>query len=220
MSQPIAPIRSTTQVFTEIEDVDRDIVLFCDGSCALIIATSAVNFGLLSEKEQDAIIYAYAGFLNSLSFPIQLLIQTRHKDISAYLSLLEEQEQKQKSPKLAESIHKYRSFVATTVKERDVLDKKFYIIVPFSAIELGLSARSLLGGKKQGLPYQKPYIFERALTALTPRRDHILRLLARVGLQAHQLTSDQIVRLFFSVYNPEDPAPEIEKPEKLPRQET
>ena len=85
MADTISPIRSSTQLFTEIADVDRDLVLFSDGSVALVIATTAVNFGLLSEKEQDAIIYAYAGLFNSLSFPIQLIIQTIHKDISAYL---------------------------------------------------------------------------------------------------------------------------------------
>ena len=87
MANTVSPIRSSTQLFTEIADVDRDLVLFADGSVALVIATTAVNFGLLSEQEQDAIIYSYAGLLNSLSFPIQLIIQTIHKDISAYLGL-------------------------------------------------------------------------------------------------------------------------------------
>ena len=152
MTEPIVPIRSSTQKFVEIEDIDHDIVLFVDGSCALVLATAAFNFGLLSEKEQEALIYAYAGLINSLSFPIELLIRSQHKDVTAYLRLLEEQEQKQKSPKLAHSIHDYRLFVATTVKEKDVLDKKFYLIVPFSSLELGASTKVLFGSKKAGLP--------------------------------------------------------------------
>jgi hypothetical protein len=201
MPQKIVPIRSSTQVFTEIETIDQNIVMFADGSCVLVITASAVNFGLLSDKEQDVLITAYAGLLNSLSFPIELLIRTQHKDVTAYLRLLEDQERKQKQPRLAKSIHDYRLFVASTVKEKDVLDKNFYIIIPFSSLELGISTSLLLPYKKKGLPYPKQYIFERALTVLNPKRDHLIRLLARVGLAAHQLSSEQLVKLFFASYN-------------------
>lgn len=206
--QPIIPIRSTTQAFTEIEDVNHDIVLFVDGSCALVVTTTAVNFGLLSEKEQEAIIYAYAGLLNSLSFPVQILVRSQHKDISSYLKLLEEQERRQKNPKLVKSISDYRAFVAATVKEKEVLDKKFYIVIPFSSLELGVSTKVLFGSKTRGLPYEKAYIYDKALTVLTPKRDHIMRLLNRLGLRGRQLTSEQLVRLFFSIYNPGTPQPE------------
>jgi hypothetical protein len=210
MAQNIVPIKSTTQLFTEIETIDHDMVIYADGSCSLAISTTAVNFGLLSEKEQDAIISAYAGLLNSLSFPIQILIRTQHKDVTAYLRLLEDQERRQKNPKLAKSIHDYRLFVAATVKEKDVLDKKFFIVIPFSSLELGVSTATLLGSKKKGLPYPKSYIIERAQIVLNPKRDHILRLLNRVGLQAYQLTNAHLVRLFFAIYNAGVPTPDDE----------
>lgn len=196
-------------MFTEIVAVEHDLVLFRDGSVALVIATTAVNFGLLSEKEQDAIIYSYAGLLNSLSFPIQILIQTKHKDISAYLKLLEDQEGRQTNPKLTRNIHSYRLFVASMVKEKDVLDKKFYIVIPFSSIELGVSSSILFSPKKSGLPYEKDYIFEKAQLVLGPKREHIVRLLARVGLKSTQLTSQALVNLFFSMYNPGSPTPDV-----------
>lgn len=211
MKNPVVPIRSSTQEFTEIVDIDRDLILFRDGSVTLIIATTAVNFGLLSEKEQEAIIYAYAGLLNSLSFPIQILIQTKHKDISAYLKLLEEQEGRQKNPKLTKSIHGYRLFVASMVKEKDVLDKKFYIVLPFSSLELGISSTILFRPKQGGLPFDKSYILDKAQMVLHPKRDHIVRLLARVGLHATQLSTDSLVKLFFSMYNPGSPSPDINK---------
>lgn len=208
MKEPIIPIKSTTQVFTEIEAIDHDLIMFADGSCCAVISATAVNFGLLSEKEQDLIIHSYAGLLNSLSFPIQILIKTQHKDVTSYLKLLEDQERKQKNPKLAKNMHDYRLFVAATVKEKDVLDKKFYLIIPFSRLELGTSTTVLFSTKKGGLPYAKAYVFERALTVLSPKRDHMIRLLTRVGLQAKQLTSGQLVRLFFSSYNPGIPQPD------------
>jgi hypothetical protein len=215
MPDTIVPIRSSTQLFTEIETIDHDIIMYTDGSCSMVVSATAVNFGLLSEKEQDAIIYSYAGLLNSLSFPIEILIRTQHKDVTAYLRTLEDREKIQKNPKLAAAMHTYRLFVAATVKEKDVLDKKFYIIVPFSYLELGVSANVLFGGsKKRGLPYPRPYIFERALNVLTPKGDQIIRLLNRIGLQAKQLTNGQLIRLFYEIYNQGAPTLNPENIEK------
>ncbi len=211
MTKRVIPIRSSTQTFTEIEDIDHDMVMFRDGSCAIVVATTAVNFGLLSEREQEVMIRSYAGLLNSLSFPIQIIVRSQHKDITHYLKLLETQEQQQKSPKLAKSIHDYRIFIASTVKEKDVLDKKFYIVIPFSSLELGVSTSVLFGSKKRGLPYPKEHVFERALTVLTPKADHILRLLGRLGLRGRQLDNDQLVRYFFLAYNPDSPDLEVER---------
>jgi hypothetical protein len=211
MPKSIIPIRSSTQEFTEIEDINHDIIMFRDGSCALIVTTTAVNFGLLSEKEQEAMIYAYAGFLNSLSFPIQILVRSQHKDITHYLGLLEEQERQQKNPRLAKSIHDYRIFVAETVKEKEVLDKKFYLTIPFSSLELGAAPSVLFGSKKRGLPYPKEFIYERALIVLTPKADHVLRLLGRLGLRGKQLTNEQLVRYFFLAYNPDSPSVDVER---------
>jgi hypothetical protein len=212
MTQQIIPIRSSTQKFTEITDIDNDIIMFSDGSCAMVITTTAVNFGLLSDKEQEAIIYAYAGLLNSLSFPVQILIRTQHKDIGSYLELLKAQEKKELNPKLKSSISSYRAFVEKTVKEKDVLDKKFYFIIPFSYIELGVSSQLLFGSKRGQLPFPKEHIYERALTVLTPKKDHIIRLLTRLGLRSSQLTNEQLTRLFFTVYNHGSPIPQTIEP--------
>src|SRR5260221_12449238 len=101
-------------------------------------------------------------------------------------------------------------FVAATVKEKDVLDKKFFFIIPFSALELGIPTSLLFGSKKRGLPYEKSYIFDRAITVLSPKRDHIVRLLGRIGLQATQLTNEQLIKLFFQTYNPGVTVPDLE----------
>lgn len=215
MKKNIVPIRSSTQKFIEIEDIDKNIVMFSDGSCVVVLSIKSVNFELLSEREQEALIYAYAGFLNSLSFPIQILVRTQRKDISSYLHQLEEQEKNQKNPKLQASIRSYRIFVSRMVRERNVLDKKFYIIIPLSSVELGKSPSLIFGTKQRGLPYPKDYIFEKALNILTPKSDQIIRLAGRMGLKARQLTTDQLIELFFSIYNPETPLPEKSKIEEL-----
>lgn len=203
-AQKISPIRSSTQDFIEIEDIRDDLVLNTDGSVALVIETSAVNFGLLSEDEQDAIVYAYASFLNSLSFPIQILIMSRKMNISSYLDLLTREKEKQQAPKLKVQISKYYDFIVSLVKENRVLEKKFYIVIPFSPLELGVKSAFPLfpGNKKRQLPFPKEYILERAKTALFPKRDHILRQMTRTGIRGQQLTTQQLIELFYSLYNP------------------
>jgi len=204
MTQPTsAPIRATTQEFLEIEDIVEDIVILSSGSAVLIIETSAVNFGLLSEDEQDALIYAYASFLNSLSFPLQIVILSKRMDISSYIEFLVAEEGKSPNMVMKDRIKTYREFILSTIKENKVLEKKFYLVIPFSVLEMGIkdTTRSLTGKKKR-LPFAKDYIVSRAKTSLFPKRDHILRQLSRIGLKGRQLTTQELVELFYNLYNP------------------
>ncbi len=191
MDMTRAAIRGSTQEHLEIADIVDDLVVMKDGSVALVIAVSAVNFGLLSEKEQEAIIFAYAGMINSLNFSIQIVIRSQQKDISHYLSLLEQEENKQTNPLLKAQIGSYRAFIAQTVKENNVLDKKFYVVVPFSSLELGV------GTKKPPIAT----ILERAKVALMPKRDHLMRQMGRLGLRAKQLTTAELIEVYYEIYN-------------------
>ncbi len=198
------PIRATTQEHLDIEDIRDDLVILKDGSCCLILETTAINFGLLSEPEQDATIYAYAGFLNSLSFPVQIVIRSQRKDISSYLQLLKRAEEKQEESLLKEQIQKYRVFVERIVKENQVLDKNFYIIIPFSSLELGVSSSlSQSFTRKKKLPFPIDYILEKAKITLYPKRDHLISQFGRLGLKARQLKTQEMLDLFYQIYNPE-----------------
>lgn len=203
---PIAPIRATTQDHLDIEDIRDDLVLLKDGSAAMVLQTFSVNFGLLSEEEQDATIYAYASLLNSLSFPIQILVRSQKKDITNYLQLLQKQEFKQVNPLLRAQIGSYKKFVEKTVKEGNVLDKKFYIIIPFSYLELGVRAAAKKGFLQSTHPsyqFPKEQVVKKALTALKPKRDHVIRQFARLGLKVHPLKTEDLVKLLYSMYNPD-----------------
>lgn len=198
------PIRASTQEHLDIEDIQDDLVILKDGGTCLVLSTTAINFGLLSEKEQDATIYAYAALLNSLTFPIQIVIRSTRKDVSSYLKLLEAQEKRQTEKLIVEQIRKYRAFVEETVKQNEVLDKEFYLVIPMTALELGATKAVVSALKRgRGLPFPKDYIIQRAKTNLYPKRDHLIRQLNRLGLKSHQLTSQELIELFFSVYNPE-----------------
>ena len=196
-------IHTRTQDHLDINDIANDIIILKDGSAALVLQVSAVNFGLLSEKEQDATIYAYAQLLNSLTFSIQIVIISKRKDISVYLDKLDAYLAQITTPKLKDELSKYRDFVKAIVNQGNVLDKKFYIVIPFSSMELGLgSSLKSLGKPNAKTTLPKEYIVDRAATNLAPKRDHLFRLLARIGLKGHQLTSSELLQLFFDIYNP------------------
>ena len=197
------PIRASTQEHLPIEDIRDDIIILKDGSCCLVLQVSAINFDLLSEKEQKAMIFAYAALLNSLSFSIQILIRSKRKDISAYLKLLTKQGGKMKKLSLKKQLTKYKQFIEETVKKNEVLDKKFYVVIPFSTLELGTvqTAVSIIK-KKKTLPYPKEYIVQRAKTNLAPKKDHLVKQFNRLGIKSYQLKTKELVNLFFSIYNP------------------
>lgn len=206
-----APITSSTQDHLDIEDIRDNLVLLKDGACCLILQTTAVNFSLLSESEQDAIIYAYAGLLNSLTFPIQIVVTSQKKNIANYLALLAAQKLKISNPLLKHQVEKYYDFVKKTVAENEVLDKKFYLVIPFSSLELGISSTLTSSIKrKPGLPFDKAVILTKAKNSLFPKRDHLLKQLTRIGLKAKQLTTPELIKLFYNYYNPDSGAIEFD----------
>jgi hypothetical protein len=204
MSPAQISVRGSTQEALPIEDIRDDLVLLDDGSVCLILQATALNFGLLSEAEQDATIYAYAALLNSLTFSIQILVRSQRKDVSNYLDLLAAAQEQQANPLLKELIKKYRKFVEETVKKNNVLDKQFYLVIPFSPLELG--AKQALGAaiipRKRTLPFPKDYILDRAKMTLGPKRDHLQRQFGRLGLAARQLTTQELISLFYEIYSP------------------
>jgi len=202
-------LKGSTQEHLPIEDIIDSVVIMKDGSCAMVMRISSVNFDLLSEREQSALVYAYGGILNSLSFPIQIVIQSMTKDVSKYQERLLVMEERQNNPLLKERIKLYRKFIEETVKRNDVLSKAFYVVVPFSILNLGIksSAKPFLGflsiNRNNGLPYSKEYLLEKAKENLEPKRDHLMRLFARLGLEIRQLETKELIKLFYRIYNEE-----------------
>ncbi len=221
----MSTIKASTQEHLDIYTI-KDHLVFCkDGSVALVLQTTAINFGLLSDEEQDATIYAYAALINSLSFPIQILIRSQRKDVSEYIELLDQRMQEVQSQKVKETIIKYRQFIKSLVKENRVLEKRFYVIVPFTTVELGITASAFNPFAKipQKPPFDLSYISEKAMLTLYPKRDHLIRQFARIGLKARQMTTPELISFFYNIYNPSASLlknhPETEaKPEALPVQ--
>src|SRR3989344_5920606 len=117
-SIPDIPITATTQSHVPVADITNDIVIYKDGGAALILESTSLNFGLLSEKEQAAVIAAYAAMINSLSFSIQIVVTSQRKDIKNYLNFLAEQKKKVTKPLLLHLMESYESFITESVKKK------------------------------------------------------------------------------------------------------
>jgi len=121
---------ATTQDFIDILDVKNDLVVLKNGKVSAVLQLNSINFELLSAREQDAVISAFAGILNSLNFPIQVVIRSRAMNIEKYLNKLEKIESKISDPLLKSQAKSYRNFINNTIEVNKVLDKKFYLVVP------------------------------------------------------------------------------------------
>lgn len=201
--------KASTQEHLDIEDVRDNIVILKNNAASAVVQTTAVNFDLLSEVEQDGMIAAYSQLLNSLSFPIQVLIRSKKMDISAYLENLVGVESEQTNPYLKEQIKSYRQYVADLISKNDVLDKRFYIVIPYQDISLKPSVSFLdiflkvLGIEtKKTVRVNKRYILDKAKIALEPKIDQIIKQLSRIGVKGKLLTTQELVELFYDIYNP------------------
>ena len=203
-----ARVTATTQEHLEVKEIVDDLVITKNGTVSIVLQTSAVNFDLLSEYEQDNKILAFSGLLNSLNFYIQILIRTKRINISKYVDYLKSREQTEMSEGTKYLLTNYTKFVQNLIVQNDVLDKKFYIIIPYTSVSSTASSINPLAKKKINTDEEEQYSLEKTLEqgkiALYPKRDQIIKLAGRMGLVTHQLTSTELIQLFYDIYNPEE----------------
>ena len=180
--------KATTQKFIEILDIVDNIVLLTSGNACSIIEVQATNFALLSQEEQNVRVLSYSSLLNSLSFSIQVFIRSKKIDISSYLKLLNEEVEKSQNQLLRQQIRLYKDFVQELVKVNVVLDKKFYIVVPYTGLESGM-----------GL--SRDNLFLSAKAKLSIKVESLHAMLRRMNLSAKTLSKEELVKLFHEIYN-------------------
>lgn len=197
-------ITSSTQDHLQIRDIIDDMIITKSNTVCLIIQTSAVNFDLLSEYEQDSKIMAFGGLLNSLSFPIQILVKTNRIDITKYVDYLKSQTDRAMTPGLKKQLEIYTQFIQNLIVQNEVLDKKFYIVLSYYASGDISNPISLAKQQETDTMMNKKNLIEKAKSQLYFKRDHVLKQLARMGLTGHQVTTERLIDLFYDIYNPEE----------------
>jgi type IV secretory pathway VirB4 component len=199
-----ASSNSTSQQFVDVAEVKDDVIVLKNGTLRGVLNVSAINYDLKSTQEQEAIIDQYKNFLNSLDFPIQVLINSRKINIEKYLDFIERKEKDQPSELLRFQISEYKNFIKHLVSVSNIMDKNFYIIIPFSSIEnqekgfLG-SLSSLFNPRKSIV--EKRELFETCRNQLFQRMDHIIASLSGIGLKMAPLQTKELIELLYNSYN-------------------
>jgi type IV secretory pathway VirB4 component len=204
-----------TQDFVPIKDVKDGVVILKDGGLRGILMTSSVNFSLKSEDEKTAIVYQFQDFLNSLDFSVQILIQSRKHDIRPYIALLEDRKKEQMNDLLKIQIQEYIEFIKAFTERQNIMTKNFFVVVPYTpnALDSGGSLNKFLpksfskelGGKTKNAQTTK---FEEDIVQLDQRLAVVSQGLSRCSIRTVRLGTEEIIELFYKVFNPG----ETEKP--------
>jgi len=187
----------STQQFLEIEQIREGILLLKNKSLRGVLMISSLNFALKSADEQQAIIYQFQNFLNSLDFPVEIVVQSRILNITGYLDKLKEIETAQKNELMKIQTAEYRKFISDLVVGRQILSKTFFVTIPFTLIEI-----PKIGIKKEA-DFSEGQ-FQRAKSQLWQRMEFAALGLRRCGLQCSFLNTLELIELFWSLYHPEE----------------
>ncbi|MFH1175588.1 MAG: hypothetical protein V1698_02610 [bacterium] len=196
----------STQKYLDIAEIKEDVVVLKDGTMRAILLVSSINFALKSEDEQNAIIQAYMNFLNSFEHPLQIVVQSRKLNIEGYLDELKKIEKEQTNELLRMQTTEYRSFVKELVEMGDIMNKKFYIIVPYDPLS---DKQKSFVSRFLNL-FQPAYIINLSRKRFMKRRYDVLQRveyirngLASIGLSAILLDTQALIEVFYNSYNPD-----------------
>jgi hypothetical protein len=209
----MAQTGKSTQSFVPIQEVRDGYAILKDGSMRAIIMSSSLNFALKSQDEQNAILYQFQDFLNSLDFSVQIHIESRKLDIRPYLALLEQREKEQMSDLLKIQIQEYIGFIKNFTETTSIMTKTFFVVIPYTpAILAKKNPISLF--KKSDAEAEKKALdqtFEENRAQIEERVSVVEQGLIRCGIRVVRLGTEEIVELFYKLFNPGD----TEKPIKL-----
>lgn len=209
---------ASIQKHLPIEEIKDDVVILKNKGLRAVLMASSVNFALKSADEQQAIVYKYQAFLNSLDFPVQILITSRKFDIEPYILTLKQRELMQKNELLKIQTTEYINFIRGLNEMTNIMTESFYIVVPYSPIQLkktGMVEKMLdfFKTKEEKEPEQD---FEEKKSQLWQRVDFVISALSGTGIKTVPLNTEELVELFYKLYNPSAKEnPELKKAQEL-----
>lgn len=198
----------STKDFVEIAQIKDTVLVLKNGSLRSVVEVNAINFELKSQDEQTAIIQAFQNFLNAIDFPLQIAVSSRKLDAGKYLKLLDELLEIQQNELLKIQISEYRRFISGLTELADIMTKKFYLVVPFHAVETPVTKTGMINVFKglftpaklvRSLNEEELAIYK---TQLNQRIDLIRGEISGMGLESKILDEEELVNLFYSYYNP------------------
>ena len=210
----------STQNLLEIAEIRDGIVIMNDGSYRAVILARSINFDLMSAGEKESVEYAYQNFLNSLYFPVQIVVRSRKVDMRPYLEKLNRIRTEQDNMLLALLMEDYIYFVSQLVEQTNIMSKQFYVVVPYyneiKASQVASQTKGfmsgILGSSKQQLVIDESSLVK-AKSELQNRVQSVVNGLLQLSVQAAPLDTQELIELYYDVYNPDtatrQPLPEL-----------
>lgn len=203
----MAKIQAASQDFVSIRDIRENVVIQKNGRMCMVMLASSINFALKSLDEQRAVLQQFQQFLNTLDFTLQIYIQSRRLNIKPYLYLLSGLEDKQDNDLMRIQLREYIEFIRTFTEDIDVMSKNFFVVVPYSPEKVNLTkgfTKLFDSPNKSSGSLPNDTRFEEHRIQLEQRIGIITEGLARVGVRTITLQKDDLVELFYHIYNPGD----------------
>lgn len=214
--QPLPPVKSnpnSTQNTLQIAEIRDGIVIMSDGSFRTVLMLKSINFDLMSPAERESVEYAYQGFLNSLYFDVQIFIRSQRVDIRPYIERLDKIRQEHDNMLLALLMEDYIGFIGGLAEQTNIMDKTFYIIIqyyPVISVQKAISQSKnfftglsgLLNSKEQHVTINEQ-VLNAAKDELRNRVQATLNGLQQCGIQGLPLDTQELIELYYDVYNPD-----------------
>lgn len=196
---------SATQ-FLAIDTIREDVIILKEQGLRVVLMCSSLNFALKSTDEQDAITFQYQNFLNSLDFPLQFVIHSRKLNIAPYIDSLRTRQKEEDNELLKIQINEYIEFIASFVEMTNIMSKTFYVVIPFTPSML--EQKGIMSGIFKMLK-SKPVEtdagpFEEQKNQLWQRVDAVVSGLRRIGIRSVPLNTEELIELFYGLYNPSE----------------
>ncbi len=212
LPQPSPRNPNSSQNSLLIAEIRDSMTIMNDGSMRAVVACRSINFDLMSEREREAVEYSYQNFLNSLYFPIQIMIRSQKVDIGPYLELLEKIRRDQDNMLLGVLMDDYISFIAMLAQETNIMDKNFFIVIPYypagdvnSAVNQSKNMVGSLFGSST--PQQRIRIdevtYNKSKDEVRNRVQTVINGLMQIGIRASQLNTKELGELYYNIYNPD-----------------
>ena len=199
-----------SQDFVPIDEIREGIMILKDGSMRAVILATSINFALKSTEEQESVIYQFQNFLNSLDFSVQIYIQSRKLDIRPYIALLEDRLKSQNSDLMKIQINEYIMFIKGLTDDSNIMTKSFFLVIPYAPTLNPAKGLVNILNKKDNTK-NKDDDFEEVKNQLEQRVSVVEQGLSRCGVKSVRLGSEELVELFYRIFNPGD----AEKPIKM-----
>lgn len=199
---------TATQEFIPIERIRDGVIILKSGELRSILITNSLNLSLKSEDEQQAVLVQFQNFLNTLDFGIQFFIESRRLNIKPYIELLQARSKEVKEDLLKIQIHEYIGFITKFTEESNIMTKHFFITVPYFQSGENQSTNSsssfLSFNSSSGSAQENQSGFDASRIQLEQRTSTVIQGLSRFGIRAQMLGTEEVVELFYKLFNPSE----------------